>query len=139
MSHSNEYRNEVRKIGKDVPFTFWTFFKWSLGFIIVVAVLGFVAQSLGIISLSIEREKIQHSQPYIETKVVLLEKLHNDWYDLEAEIVELKLAKESDEFISAKQAQQKNIVKRIKAEANLIPESQIPEEINDFILTHKNN
>jgi len=132
----NDYRKDVKEVGKEIPFTLWTFFKWILGVMVVLAVLGFIAQSLGIISLNIEREKVQHSQQYTETKVTLLEKLHSDWFQLNSEITELKSGEGNEEIIDAKKAQQKSIVKRIKTEASRIPNSQIPDEIKTFILTH---
>jgi hypothetical protein len=80
-------------------------------------VLLFIAQSLGIISLDIRREVTQHSQQYVETKVNLLNKLHNDWLSLDAEIAELSVGDDNNEIIAAKLAQQKNTVNRIRTEA----------------------
>jgi capsule polysaccharide export protein KpsE/RkpR len=135
----NDYRREVREIGKEVPFTLWTFFKWALGIIVVVAVLVFLAQMLGIISINIEREKVQRSQPYVETKATLLLKLHSDWTQLEAEVVQLR-ADDSDgnfEIIVAKKAQQKSIIKRMQEEVTRIPEEKIPSSIKEFLDSKK--
>lgn len=135
----NDYRREVREIGKEVPFTLWTFFKWALGIIVVVAVLGFFAQMLGIISINIEREKVQHSQPYVETKATLLLKLHSDWTQLEAEVVQLRADDSGGNFeiIVAKKAQQKSIIKRMQEEVTRIPEGKIPSSIKEFLDSKK--
>ncbi len=77
----SEYRDELRKVSREVPFTLWTVLKWGVPLIIVIAILVFIAQSLGIISLNIKREVIQHSQQYVETKVNLL----NSEFNLQAQ------------------------------------------------------
>jgi len=135
----NDYRKEVRGIGKEMPFTLWTFFKWMLGIIIVVAVLGFFAQMLGIISINIEREKVQHSQPYVETKATLLLKLHSDWNQLESEITQLRVDDPdgNNEIIVAKKSQQKSIVKRMQEEATRIPDGKIPADVKEFLSSKK--
>lgn len=135
----SEYRDELKRASKEAPYTAWTFLKWGLLAIIVVAILVFLAQALGIISINIQREVVQHSQQYVETKVNLLNKLHTDWFQLNAEIAELKASDEDNsEIIAAKVAQQKNIVNRIQTEADMIPDSQIPARIRSFLSTHQN-
>lgn len=132
----SEYRNEVRRVGKEVPFTLWTVFKWGVPTILVVALLGFLAQSLGIVSLNIQREVVQHSQQYVETKVNLLNKLHNDWLQLSAEIAELRTGGEGNaEIVAAKRAQQRNTETRIRTEADMIPSSQVPSTVRTFLDT----
>lgn len=132
----NGYRNEVKKVGKEVPFTLWTLLKWGIPTIIVVAILLFLAQSMGIISMNIQRETTQHSQQYVETKVNLLNKLLSDWSQLDTEIVELKAGEGNEDIITAKKAQQKNVVKRIHTEAGMIPSSQIPSDVKTFMAEH---
>lgn len=132
----NGYRNEVKKVGKEVPFTLWTLFKWGIPTILVIAVLLFLAQSMGIISMNIQRETTQHSQQYVETKVNLLNKLLSDWSQLDAEIAELKTGEGNEDITTAKQAQQKNIVSRIRTEAGMIPSSQVPSDVKTFMSEH---
>ncbi|OGY52055.1 MAG: hypothetical protein A3J59_04025 [Candidatus Buchananbacteria bacterium RIFCSPHIGHO2_02_FULL_56_16] len=132
----SEYRSDVRKISKEVPFTVWTVFKWGLIVLVAVAALLFLAQSMGIISMNIGREITQHSQQYVETKVNLLNKLQRDWSQLDAEIAVLKAEGSNKEVIAAKQVQQKNIVNSIHTEAGMIPASQIPESVQTFIAAH---
>lgn len=131
-----EYRDEVRRAGKEVPFTLWTILRWGIPTIIVIAMLAFLAQSLGIISLDIRREVVQHSQQYVETKVNLLNKLHNDWLQLDAEIAELRVGAGNEDIVAAKQAQQKNTANRIRTEADMIPDSQVPASVQSFIAAH---
>lgn len=134
----SEYRDSLKGINKEAPYTAWTIFKWGLLAIIVIGALLFLAQSSGIISMNIEREVTQHSRQYVETKITLLEKLHSDWLQLDAEIAELERGgEENQEIVSAKRAQQKSIVARLQTEAHLIPSSQVPDSVQSFLTTHK--
>ena len=107
----------------------------------LACLVGLVALAWGlmaanIVSLGIQREAIQHSQPYVETKISLLHKLHTDWMQLDAEIAELKTIPESQSIITAKQAQQKSIIIRLREEAELLPDSQVPTSIAQFLVRH---
>jgi len=106
---------------------------WGLVALVAIVVLGWGLMASNIVTWSIQREAVQHSQPYVETKVSLLHKLHNDWLQLDAEIAELRSTEDSRPIIKAKQAQQKNIVIRMAEEAELIPASQIPASIGNFL------
>ncbi len=132
----SEFRDGAKQVGKEVSFVLWTILKWGIPTIIVLALLGFLCQSLGIISLDIQREVVQHSQQYVETKVNLLNKLYNDWLRLEAEIAEFGASEGNEEIIAAKRAQQKNTAKRIRTEASMIPNSQVPESVQSFLATY---
>lgn len=131
-----EYRDELNKVSKEVPNTVWTIFKWSLFVVAAIAILVFIAQSLGLISINIQREITQHSQQYVETKVNLLNKLHSDWLQLAVEIIEMKASKGNEEIIAAKVAQQKSIVQRMKTEVDMIPSSQVPNNVQIFLSTY---
>lgn len=101
--------------------------------VLVVGVLVFWGlTATDIITLGIQREIVQHSQQYVETKINLLNKLYNDHEQLEAEISTLS----GNGVIEAKKAQQKAVVVRIKTEATMIPENTVPPEIREFISTH---
>jgi len=102
------------------------------GFVLI----SWALMATNIISFGIQREAIQQSQPYVETKVSLLHKLHTDWFQLDTEIAELQVIPDSQDIIKAKRAQQKNIVIRMEEEANLISASQIPDSIRIFLETH---
>ena len=131
----SEYRDELRRVSKEAPYTAWTFFKWGILLIVVFSLLGFLAQSLGIISINIKREVVQHSQQYVETKINLLNKLHADWLRLEAEIAELRTVEGNEDVIAAKIAPQDNIVQRMKTEVEMIPSSQVPPSVRAFLST----
>ena len=135
----SDYHDDLKSVLKEVPYTAWTFFKWGLLAIIVIAIFIFIGQGLGLISINIHREVTQHSQQYVETKVNLLNKLQNDWFQLDAETVELRMGDEDNgEIINAKIAQQKNIVKRMRTEADMIPDSQVPTSVRSFLSNHSN-
>lgn len=130
------YREDVKTVDKEVGFTLWKLFKWGIPIIIVLLLLGWLVQSSGIISMDIEREKIQHSQQYSETKVVLLNKLHSDYLTLDAEIAELRTVDGNEDIIVAKKAQQKAGIRRLRNEADLISSSQVPDHIKAFLAGH---
>ena len=100
--------------------------------LVVLLLLSWGLMAANIISLDIKREATQHSQPYVETKISLLHKLHTDWLQLDTEIAEIDIV----DIKKAKTAQQINIVNRIKSEAELIPYSQVPDSIKVFIAKH---
>jgi len=132
----SDFRRDVREVEKEGWFVLRKVLKWGIPIIIVLALLGFLAQSLGIISLDIQREVIQRSQQYVETKVNLLNKLHNDWLQLDAEIAELRADDGNEGIVAAKRAQQKNTANRIRTEAGMIPDSQVPDSVKAFIAAH---
>ena len=129
----SEYRKEVNGVEKEVPFIIWKIVKWGIPLLVVVLLLGFGLQSTGIVSMNINREIVQHSQQYVETKINLLNKLHADWYELDTDITELRVGGGNEELIAAKKAQQKNSTKRILTEAGMIPSFQLPENIKIFV------
>lgn len=133
----SRYRDEVRDIEKEAGFTLVRILKWGIPTIVTLALLGWLAQSLGIISMNIQRETVQHSQQYTETKVALLNKLYSDYEQLGAEMAELRSVAGNDEIIAAKQAQQRATLKRLRNEAGLIPNSQVPDHIQSFLSTHQ--
>ena len=132
----SQYRDDMRNVDKEVGFTLGKLLKWGIPTILVISLLGWLAQSLGIVSMNIEREKIQHSQQYTETKVALLNKLYSDYEQLGAEMAELRSVAGNDEIIAAKQAQQRATLKRLRNEADLIPSSQVPDHIQSFLSSH---
>ena len=106
---------------------------WIVVILVVGSFLVWGLMASNIISLGIQREATQHSQPYTETKVSLLNKLQNDWYQLNSEIIELRASEGNQEIIQAKQAQQKNIIYRMREEAQLIPDHEVPATIKAFL------
>lgn len=106
--------------------------KWGVVALVILLVVGlgvfWLLEAAGIITMNIRREVVQHSQQYVETKVNLLNKLYNDWTQLEAEKIGL-----SPEIATAKEAQQRSIVVRLKTESEMIPASQVPEDIKRLV------
>ena len=109
------------------------------GFLAIILLLAiglgiyWALEASNVVTYNIKREAIQHSQQYTETKVSLLNKLYNDWLQLDSEIAELKNVAGNAEILSAKFAQQKETAIRIKTEAELIPASEVPPEILRFV------
>jgi len=135
---SDEFRNEVKLAVKEGKWVGWTIIKASVGFIIFFLILDTAlwldGRALGIFYMDIDREVIQYSQQYSETKVNLLNKLYSDYLELKTEIAELGVSDGNEEIIAAKNAQLKNAAKRIKTEAGMIPASQLPEDIATFLV-----
>lgn len=123
------YRDEVSAVDKEVFFTARKIFKYGLIAVLVFVPLGWLVQSTGIVGMNIQREVVQHSQQYVETKVNLLNKLTRDWYQLESEIAEFG----PGDVGRAKQAQQRNTLNSIETEAGMIPSSQIPRNVRALL------
>ena len=108
---------------------------YSILVLIILVGLFWGLTAANIITLGIQREATQHSQPYTETKVSLLYSLYNDWLELDAEIAEFKVLGETD-IVKAKQSQQKALIRQMKEEANYIPDGEVPAEIKSFLRRH---
>ena len=133
---NNDYREEMREIRREATWTIWQWLPTVIIVLVLLAVIGWMLQSAGIISMNIKRETVQHSQQYTETKGSLLQKLYTDYLQLDAEIAELGQADGSQAIITAKKSQQKAIVIRMRSEADLIPQSQVPSNVSAFLAKH---
>lgn len=122
----NTFRKETNEIMSNVK---WFILKHGIFILIFIIILGFILQSLGIISMNIRREIIQHSQQYTESKTSLLYKYYNDYLKLQTEISETN----DQTIIDSKIMQQKNLLKMMAIESNRIPKSEIPKEILQLI------
>jgi hypothetical protein len=118
------------------------FFRSLPGVVVIVAVclalmavltyaLAFANRPL----LDIERENIQHSRQYVETKVSLLQNLRAAYLRLNVEIAESQ-SRGQDEIVQAQQAQQAAIVSQMHNEASMIPASEVPAEVAAFLAVH---
>lgn len=111
--------------------------KFGAGFflIIFVVVLAIGAISLGAkaiflpANIAIEREAVQQSQQYNETKTRLLNDLYEDVLQLDVEILEAT----NPSVASAKRAQRAQMVRQMREESQLMARSQIPEVISTFL------
>lgn len=102
----------------------------------IVTLLGMALTGTGIFFRDIEREVVQHSRQYTETKTGILQSLHSDWLALESEIKALSGDPGNQSIVDAKRSQQKAIVRQMRSEADLIPESEVPRSVVDFLGSH---
>lgn len=131
------YRDEVNKVNKEVGFTLRKGIKWLVIILILGTAIGWGVKACRIVGMDIDREVNQHSQQYVETKVVQLGKLYSDYMQLATEIEELKIEEGMESLVAAKKAQQKATVKRMHTAADFIPSSQVPEHIQTFLVIHR--
>jgi len=136
----NEYKEDRKEASKAVRA--WIPFGLGLGAFVLVIVLVLIFAGLAvwggyaIIHKAFEREIVQQSQQYTESKGALLHKLYGEYIQLDADITMLEASGGNREVINAKIAQQKELVGRIKYEASLVPDSEVPDEVRAFIATH---
>ena len=129
---SKEYRNGMREVKSDVTWTIWKFLPVIALGIIILVVLGWFLQSTGIINMNIEREVIQHSRQYTESKQAMLQNLYTQYSDLQTKVAEAQ-ANGSTNVAESAQAQQRALLAQMKREATNIPVSQIPDEVKRLI------
>lgn len=126
---NKEYRATVNAINAEGWFTLWKVGKWLIVLLVILVPLGWLLMSSGIVSMNIQREIVQHSQQYVETKVNLLNKLHNDYLRLQVDIDKYRGTPAAQSSI----ALQKNTLQRIRTEAGMIPESQWPSGVAELL------
>ncbi|MDO8259900.1 MAG: hypothetical protein Q7T50_00185, partial [Candidatus Magasanikbacteria bacterium] len=100
--------------------------------IIVMMLFGWFLQATGIISMNIEREVVQHSRQYTESKQASLQNLYSQYAGLALQIAKA----ETDGNINvadAAKAQQIALITQMKREATNIPASEVPVEIYRLI------
>ena len=129
---SKEYRNGMREVKSDVTWTIWKSLPVIALGIIILVVLGWFLQSTGIINMNIEREVIQHSRQYTESKQAMLQNLYTQYSDLQTKVAEAH-ANGSTNVAESAQAKQRALLAQMKREATNIPVSQIPDEVKRLI------
>ena len=119
----NQYLKESTKMG---PAVFYWFF--------LILILGFVGWKWVYPAvLDFQREAVQHSHEYVETKRSLLLDLQNDWEQLDVEILETSIPAVRE----GKLAQQAGILRQMKEEAQRIENSgDIPQSVKLFLAQH---
>lgn len=128
----SEYRNQVSTGIKE---SYWTIGKiLPIGLLVIgiLMFLGWGLQSAGIISKNIEREVVQHSRQYTESKQAMLSTLYAEYTRLQTQFIEAN-NNEQGELAAAVNAQRSAIVFQMKRESANIPESEIPAEIKQVI------
>jgi len=116
------------------------FFKSLPGIIIVlVVVMALLWGATYLLTLgerpliNLHRENIQSSQQYTEAQVQRLQNLYTEYNSLGVKIAE---AGENSALVDALKAQQKALVSQMETIADLIPESEVPQDIRTFLATH---
>ena len=116
------------------------FFKSLPGIIIVsVVILALLWGAVYLLTLgerpiiNLHRENIQSSQQYTESQVQRLQNLYTEYNSLDVKIAE---AGEDSALVDALKAQQKALVSQMETIADLIPESEVPQDIRTFLATH---
>lgn len=106
--------------------------KFVLPILLVLMVIGWGLQSAGIISMNIERETVQHSRQYTESKQAKMQNLYTQYANLQTEVIDFD-AEGKTEQANARRSQQKAILAQMRREVTNIPKSQIPEEIRSIL------
>ncbi len=109
---------------------------WLILLLVVLGLgaIGLVARAIFLpANIAIEREAVQQSQQYNETKTRLLNDLYEDVLQLDVEILEAT----NPSVANAKRAQRAQIVRQMREESQLMAESQIPEVVSTFLTAER--
>jgi len=117
MSKKNEYRDGATIVAKESAWTFWRFLPLLL---------------LVIIGKDIEREVVQHSQQYVESKQAKLQNLYTKYVELQTKATEAEFAGVT-ELVDVYYAQQKAILVQMRREVTNIPSHQVPPEVQKLL------
>lgn len=126
------YRDEVREAVREAHWTFWKVLPYALVALAVFVAIGFGLQALGIIGKDIEREVVQHSRQYIESKQVQLQALYTEYVRLQTKAVEAETS-DQPKVAEALRAQQFALLSQMRREATNIPSGKVPEEIRSLL------
>ncbi len=129
---SEEWRKEIDGVAKDASWTVMRFLPVGLLIVAIIVVLGWFLLSTGIISMNIDREVVQHSRQYTESKQGMLQNLYTEYANLQTKVAEAE-ANGSTNVADAARAQQGALLAQMKREATNIPSSQIPPEVKRLI------
>ncbi|MBT3690393.1 hypothetical protein HOE31_00300 [bacterium] len=132
MSKKNEYRDGATIVAKESAWTFWRFLPLLLLVIVVVLLVVWSLKSTGIIGKDIEREVVQHSQQYVESKQAKLQNLYTKYVELQTKATEAEFAGVT-ELVDVYYAQQKAILVQMRREVTNIPSHQVPPEVQKLL------
>lgn len=115
--------------------------KYGAGFFLIIVVMVFAIGGISLgakaiflpANIAIEREAVQQSQQYNETKTRLLNDLYEDVLQLDVEILETT----NSSVAGAKRAQRAQLVRQMREESQLMAQSQIPTIISTFLTTER--
>jgi len=127
-----EYRNEASVVAKEATWTVWRFLPLFILVIIILTVIGWGLKSAGIIGMDIEREVVQHSRQFVESKQAKLQSLYTQYVNLQTKVAEANAAG-ATKVAQATEAQQMALLAQMKREAINIPSHKIPTEVQQLI------
>ena len=131
MSNS-DYRNEAQEVIKETNWTIWKIIPTLFIVALVITVFGWGLKSAGIIGKDIDREVVQHSRQYTESKQASLQNLYTQYVGLQTKVAEAE-AVGSTKVAEAAMAQQMAIIAQMRREAGNIPSSELPSNIQQLI------
>lgn len=105
-------------------------FIWAVVLFVIGAAMTTGALALKPAWMGFEREIVQQSPQYVESKRTLLNGLLQDWNQLEVEIVTA-----STDVAAAKRGQQIAILNRMHDEAGRLPSTEVPPAVTAFLST----
>lgn len=113
-------------------------FFFTLGLIVLALVVigAVVFMALRPLQLEFERETNQNSQQFVQTMQTTLLDYHSEYMELETKIAE---SSDRPELVGQYEAQQCSILKKMRTDAQLIDESEVPRDIVQFLAAHKND
>lgn len=104
--------------------------------VVVVLCVAFAAIAFGVLNVplrALEREGIQQSPGYVQSKQTTLVDLKAEYQRLETEAAKYA---GNDKVVSEIRAQQNQVLNQMRQEAALIPESEIPGDVRRFLAEH---
>lgn len=129
---NSDYRNDAREVIKETNWTIWKIIPTLLLVAVVITVLGWGLKSVGIIGKDIDREVVQHSRQYTESKQASLQNLYTQYVGLQTKVAEAE-AIGSTKVAEAVMAQQMAIIAQMRRKAGNIPSSELPSNIQQLI------
>ncbi len=117
----NEYTKETLEV---MP----SYIIWVVMTVILLIGAGWAVLAVQPAWMGFQREIVQESPQYVESKRTLLNGLVQDWNQLEVEILG-----SSDEVAAAKRGQQLAIINRMVDESDRLPESEVPSAVTDLL------
>ncbi len=128
----NEYRDDMNRVAKDSAWTLWRFLPLGLLIVVLLTFLGWGLKSAGIIGKDIDREVVQHSRQYTESKQAKLQNLYTEYTNLQTKAAQAE-AGGQEKVANAVKVQQRAILAQMKREATNIPNSELPSEVHRLI------
>jgi len=128
----SDYRDAANEVRREAWWTLRKFIALVVVLLCVVVVLGWGLKRAGIIGMNIDRNVVQQSQQYVESKQAKLQTLYSEYMDLEVRRTEASLAK-ATELEAALKAQKGALLAQMRREVTNIPSSEVPEEVANLL------